>query len=132
VALSTAIMTGEQSGTNLRGDWIMSGADADFVVGGADSDVLMGGGGSDIVVGGPGDDNIEGDLGWITNTFSWTATRNVGTQPDGSLFHQLVRRPWSSTCPGGADVITRVAVWTGSRRSGDDFVDAGSGTTRYG
>jgi Ca2+-binding RTX toxin-like protein len=130
VDLSTAILNAEQAGSGLKGDWLMAGADADLVVGASADDVLMGGGGNDIIVGGAGDDNLEGDLGWVTTSLDWSATRTSTTQPDGSTLHQLVYDPAVvlDATAGGNDVIYAGSGVDWVRAGvGDDFVDAGSG-----
>ena len=130
VTLASAITNGEQAGSGLKGDWLMTGADDDLAVGGTGDDVLMGGGGSDILVGGAGDDDIEGDLGWVTNTFDWTATRTATTQPDGSTLYQLIYDPAVEidATAGGNDVIYAGSGADWVRAGvGEDFVDAGSG-----
>jgi Ca2+-binding RTX toxin-like protein len=125
VTLASAITGGEGTGTGLRGEWIMAGADEDVVAGGADNDALLGGGGGDIIVGGAGNDDIAGDLGWVTNTLDWNVTRVSNEQGNSLDFGPAVTLDSSA---GGGDTIYAGggADWV-LAGEGDDFVDAGTG-----
>jgi len=129
IALAEAITQGNTgAASNAKGDFLAGGAGDDWLIGAAANDALLGGGGQDLIVGGAGNDDLAGDLGYVATSLTWTATRTITPQPDGSNLHQIIFTGTSALdlSAGGNDVIYGGGgddwILAGP---GDDFIDAG-------
>jgi Ca2+-binding RTX toxin-like protein len=129
IALADAINQSNTAiDTGVKGDFLSGGAGDDWIVGAAANDALLGGGDGDLIVGGAGDDTIWGDLGYTTNTLSWTVTRTVTPENGFAIYKAILSDVVNVPTPGAADVVYAGggADWVFGD-VGDDFIDGGSG-----